>query len=112
MTEEQGDSELDKSTDPYFIDEAMLEMSEFISQMSEVEGYLYDVEMETGLQLENVSMSMPLQLDLLVNEDGSVVLGGSPPLYYAETTILPVFHQLNIKICVNENSERDGGNNE
>ena len=112
MTEEQDDSELNKSEDPYFIDEAMLEMSEFISQMSAVEGYLYDVEMETSMQLENVSMSMPLQLDLHVNEDGSIVLGGSPPLYYAETTILPVFHQLNIKICVTENSERDAGSNE
>lgn len=112
MTEEQSDNELTESVDTYFIDEAMLEMSEFISQMSEVEGYLYDGEMKTAMQLENVSMSMPLQLDLHVNEDGSVVLGGSPPLYYAETTILPVFHQLNIKISVNENSKRDAGSNE
>ena len=94
------------------IDESMLEWSEFISQMTEVDGYLRDDEMGTAMQLETVEMSMPIQLDLHVGEDGRVILSGSPPLYYVDTTILPVFHQLSIKIGVTENMKSDAGSDE
>ena len=94
------------------IDEAMLEWSEFVSQMTEVDGYLVDYEMGTAMQLEHVEMSMPVQLDLSINDDGSVVIGGSPPIYYVETTFAPVFHQLNIKIGVTINQNEDAGSTE
>jgi hypothetical protein len=94
------------------IDETMLEWSDFISQMTEVDGYLRDDEMGTAMQLEKVEMSMPIQLDLHVAEDGRVILGGSPPLYYVDTTILPVFHQLSIKIAVTENTNSNAGSDE
>jgi hypothetical protein len=84
-------------------------MGEFVAQMTDVEGYLVDHEMRTAMQLEHVELSIPVQIDLLVNEDGTVVIGSSPPLYYADTTILPVFHQLDIKIAVNENPDHYGG---
>ena len=90
----------------------MLEWSEFISQMTEVDGYLRDDEMGTAMQLEMVEMSMPIQLELHVGEDGQVILGGSPPLYYVNTTILPVFHQLSIKIGVTETRNSDAGSDE
>ena len=92
------------------IDEAMLNMGEFLSQMTDVDGYLRDTGMLTAMQLEKVNLSMPIQLDLQMKNDGSLALGGSPPLYYAETTFLPVFHQLtvNIKVEEKENLQSDG----
>ena len=56
---------------------------------------------------EDVEMSIPIQLDLHVNDDGRVTIGGSPPLFYVDTTVMPVFHQLKVTINVNENSEND-----
>jgi hypothetical protein len=99
-------------TDTDEIDEAMLAMSEFVVQMSDVEGYLVDEEMMTSMQLEKVGLSIPIQLDLHVRDDGTVRLGCSPPLYYAATTILPVFHQLNINIKLTENTRNDAGSSE
>ena len=87
------------------IDEAMLEMGDFISQMTEVDGYLFDAEWNTATMLEEVELSIPIQLDLHVDDNGSVVIGTAPPLYYVETTFMPVFHQLNVKINVTENNE-------
>ena len=109
--ENQSDSTAHEETDGGLIDEAMLAMGDFLSQMTDVDGYLFNAEMLTAMRLEKVNMSMPVQLDLHVREDGSVLLGGSPPLYYAETTFLPVFHQLtiNIKVEEKENQESDGG---
>ena len=106
------DSALPEQLDAGEIDEAMLEMSEFIAQMTDVEGYLYDLDMLTSMQLEKVNLSIPIQLDLHVMEDGSVRLGGSPPLYYADTTFLPVFHQMNINIKLNENRDSHAGSDE
>jgi hypothetical protein len=89
------------------IDEAMLEMGDFIAQMADVDGYLEDIEMGTATRLQHVEMEMPLQLDMHVNDDGSLVLGGSPPLYYVSTTVSPVFHQFKVKIHVTENDEQN-----
>jgi hypothetical protein len=92
---------------PAIIDEAMLAMSEFVAQMTEVDGYLFDEEWQVATRLEDVEMSIPIQLDLHVNDDGRVTIGGSPPLFYVDTTVMPVFHQLKVTINVNENSEND-----
>lgn len=87
-----------EGNDDSWVDEAMLEMGEFVSQMTDVDGYMFDAEMSTALRVEKIKMSMPIQLEIQVSDNGSVVLGGSPPLYYTETTFSPVFHQLTINI--------------
>ena len=109
--EELTDGRVSEEADGGLIDEAMLEMREFLFQMTDVDGYLPDMETNTAMQLEQVDLSMPVQLDFNVRADGSILLGASPPLYYAETTFLPVFHQLtiNIKIEEKENLKNDGG---
>jgi hypothetical protein len=100
-----------EGNDDRLVDEAMLEMGEFLSQMTDVEGYMFDAEMSAALRVEKVEMSMPIQLDIQVTASGSVILGGSPPLFYTETTFSPVFHQLTINIIAEhkEKQERDGG---
>lgn len=90
------------------IDEAMLDMASFLTQVTSVEGYLYDEEAETAMQLSSVELSMPVQLDLQVSDAGQVTLGGSPPLYYTETSIMPVFHQMKLTIAVDETKEDHG----
>lgn len=84
------------------IDEAMLEIGDFVSQMSDIDGYLTSEEAEFALEMEKVDLDMPLQLDIRVAEDGRVNIGSSPPLYYVETTIMPVFHQIQISIDVDK----------
>lgn len=87
-----------EETYPEIIDEAMLNFAAFFVQMTEVDGYIADAEMQTACRIEKLELSMPVQLDLHVMDDGSVRLGGSPPLYYTETTVMPVFHQLRIHV--------------
>lgn len=108
--ENLNDKSLPQESDS-LIDEAMLDMGEFLSQMTDVDGYLFDRDTRAAMQIERVNMSMPIQLDLLVNDDGSVALGGSPPLYYTETSFLPVFHQLTLTVIVEEktNHKNNGG---
>src|SRR5687768_5074010 len=96
-----------EGNDDSLVDEAMLGIGEFVSQMTDVDGYMFDTEMSTALRVEKVEMSMPMQLDIQVREDGSVILGGSPPLYYTETTFSPVFHQLTINIIAEKKEKQE-----
>jgi hypothetical protein len=86
------------------IDEAMVPMHEQIVAMLEItEGQLEtDVE-GFRMQLESVGVELPVQLDVIVNDDGEVVIGSSPPLYYLETGVLPVFHHIRFNAVAIEN---------
>lgn len=80
------------------IDEAMLEIGDFVGQMSEIDGYLFSGEEQFNLYAERISLDMPVQLDIKVTDTGIVKIGSSPPLYYVETSIMPVFHQIRINM--------------
>ncbi|UII31262.1 hypothetical protein LVD17_23505 [Fulvivirga ulvae] len=96
MTMDQGyDNQPD---DDQKVDEAMLELGDFVYEMSDIDGYLTSTEAEFALKMENVELDIPVQLDIRVAPDGTVQIGGSPPLYYVETTVMPVFHQMKINI--------------
>ena len=41
---------------------------------------------------------MPVENGVTVDDDGKVTLHGSPPTQLTETTILPVFHQMKLKV--------------
>ncbi|HEX2532624.1 MAG TPA: hypothetical protein VHK69_02745 [Chitinophagaceae bacterium] len=50
---------------------------------------------------EAVAVEMPVELEVLVGADGTVQLGSAPPLYYADTSLQPVYHGLKITITLN-----------
>ena len=82
------------------LDEAFLPFSEFIEELSDLEGKLIDSEGDEviNMEIERVDMQLPMQIDLTVDENGNVSIGGVPPLYYVETTFMPVFHQLSLRL--------------
>lgn len=84
------------------IDEAMLPFNEFAGSLSLFNGRITDDLNMASMHIENIQLSLPIQLDISVDENGDVTLGASPPLYYISTTVLPVFH--NIKLTVSKHS--------
>jgi len=80
------------------IDEAMLPFSELMEGLSDHTGKVGDETAGFIMQVEKIKAGFPLQMDIQVDEDGQVVLGGSPPLYYFETSVMPVFHNLKITL--------------
>jgi hypothetical protein len=49
--------------------------------------------------IDQVDVEMPIEMRVEVNEAGQVTLMGSPPTQRTETTVLPVFHQMRIRVC-------------
>lgn len=93
-----GEPQEEQTNETKVIDEAMLEMSGFIDEMTDLDVYLVAEEEDFAMYAEKVTLDLPVQLDIGVLDDGQVVIGSSPPLYYVETTIMPVFHQLKVTI--------------
>lgn len=55
---------------------------------------------EGGLRLDAVVVSMPLELQTEVTADGEVGLAVSPPRQAIVTTVMPVLHQLTLRVEV------------
>lgn len=55
---------------------------------------------KTGLvmTIEQLTVDMPIELKVTVNNDGKVNIKGSPPTQLVKTTVMPVFHQMRLRI--------------
>lgn len=89
------------------LDEAFLPLADFIKEVTDIDAEISDRKTGMTMTAETIDMSMPIELDLQVEENGDVLIGAIPPLYYVETTVLPVFHQLTINLELT-NPEADG----
>lgn len=81
------------------IDEAFVQLSEHLKALANIRGTVCEDE-EAGFstRVERIKAEMPVELDVRVEEDGTVNLGSTPPVYYANTSLQPVFHYMKITI--------------
>jgi hypothetical protein len=80
------------------IDEAMMSIREMVSFFFESFEDITDNEEGVAMGIEKISLDMPVHLDVVLNNDGSVELGTAPPLYKVDTSFSPIFHQLKFTI--------------
>lgn len=50
------------------------------------------------MTIDRIKLTLPVELRVVVAEDGSIHLKGSPPTQRTETTIMPVFHRLQLEV--------------
>jgi hypothetical protein len=92
--------------DPSKPDLSLLEMTNLLEGLIDFEELVapFDDETFVRTRIESAEMSLPLELDLVANSDGTgVEFRVAPPIYRLETTFAPVFHQLKIRIESIEN---------
>ena len=80
------------------IDEAFEQVAEFIDQLTDIEGQVLDPEHGINMEIEEATLGIPIQLELIVDEQGQVALGIAPPIYYVETSVIPVFHHIELSL--------------
>jgi hypothetical protein len=85
---------MENTTEPRLIDEAMMTVEEMVSDLTEPLDEIVDEENGVLMGISSISVDMPIQLDVVVDDNGKVHLGTTPPLYHLETSFMPVFHQL------------------
>jgi len=81
-------------------DLALMPLSEFIVAMA---GFRDDTHAPPdGIVPTAVELDLPVELDVERKPDGTVHLGGGPPTQKIETSVMPVFHRLAVRIIATE----------
>ncbi len=80
------------------IDRASLPLAEFILNASDLEGGTQGEATDDPMRIERAKLGMPVELEIVVDERGEVTLGATPPLYYLDTSVMPVFHQVTLTL--------------
>ncbi len=65
-----------------------------------------------GLDIELLRVSLPVELEIRLDETGALQVGGAPPLFRTRTAFTPVYHQLTLRIVGTvgtDQAEEQGG---
>ncbi len=92
------------------VDEDFISFSDLVEDLSDIDGSIKGVfnDDAVNMEIEEVEMEVPVELSISVDDMGKVTLGGTPPQYSVETTIMPVFHQLKLKLITIDKFEQNG----
>ncbi len=85
------------------IEEKYLSIRQLIEAITPDEGKVADDWGASSMTVEGLEIDMPVEMDLRANGGGEngIEMGMAPPLYYADTSIQPVFHQIRMTVKVN-----------
>jgi hypothetical protein len=88
------------------VDEAFVPLAELLPQLLPLVPDLYDADAGVRSRVTGLDVETPVELDIVVDADGRVRLGGTPPIYHVETSTLPVFHAIRM-VAVRDREEAD-----
>lgn len=92
-------------TNPVNNDSLLMPFSQLIHDLVDYNKNLEDPLSGQVMTVEQVKLNMPVEINIAVDDQGKVTLNGSPPTQRTETTILPVFHQLKLRVVRDEDGE-------
>lgn len=84
------------------MDEAFLPLHAMIEKATAIEGELYDNENGVHSYVYEFEVYTPIELDIIVDEEGKVKIGSIPPMYRVETSFRPSFHAIRINAVKSE----------
>ena len=86
------------------INDDFIPLHEFVDEFISIDTYMEShFEYQTiAMQVQKITTETPCQLSIEVDENGQVQIGSIPPLYYVETSFMPVFHNIKINFELEE----------
>jgi hypothetical protein len=83
----------------------LMPFSQLVEELTNYEKQQVDPNTGFAMTIEQLTVDMPIELKVTVNNDGTVNLKGSPPTQLVKTTVMPVFHQMQIRIVREDGDE-------
>jgi hypothetical protein len=80
------------------LSEDSIDLADLIELTADIEGWISTPEAEVQMTIENVTMSLPVQLEFGEWPDGALAIGAIPPAHYVSTSFTSVFHQLQLTL--------------
>lgn len=84
----------------YLENEDFIPLSEFIDEMGSIDYFIEEQFAGTNVSMsvEKLKAESACQLLIEIDEENEIRIGAIPPMYYVETTIMPVFHKIRLTI--------------
>lgn len=89
------------------IDEAFMPFREVVERMLAFENEFVDEEAGVHTYVYECEIESPVELDVARDEDGTLHVGSTPPLYYERTSFLPSFHRLRFRAEISRGDNGD-----
>ena len=89
------------------MDEAFLPFQQIIERMLSFGGEFVDDEAGVRSYIYECEIESPVELDVVWDEQGTLRIGSTPPLYYVDTSIRPSFHRLRFIAQLSEDFDGD-----
>ena len=83
------------------MDEAFFSLNNIINDLNPAPAEFWDEEEGVHSYIDRFDIDMPVELAITVDENGKVIIGTTPPLYYVDTTYRPSYHQIRFTAEVN-----------
>jgi hypothetical protein len=87
------------------MDEAFMPFQQIIERMLSFGGEFVDDEAGVRSYIYECEIESPVELDVVWDEQGTLRIGSTPPLYYVDTSIRPSFHRLRLIAQLSEDSD-------
>jgi hypothetical protein len=89
--------------EPKPFDESLLHFSAFVESLTaDLGGRVTDEDDIASMSVEEVLVTMPVELEISIDENAHLVVGGAPPTQRTETSVMPVFHRLTLRLVRDE----------
>ncbi|MEO1209368.1 MAG: hypothetical protein AAFX78_07480 [Cyanobacteria bacterium J06638_20] len=88
------------SIEPFEGSDPLMPVADLIHTLTDYEKQRVDPDTGQGLTVEEIKVNMPVELRISVDDAGQVTLRGAAPTQRTATTVLPVFHQM--QLCIVE----------
>lgn len=83
----------------------LMPVAQLVEELTDYEKQIVDPQTGYAMTIEQLMVDMPIELKVTVNQDGSVNLKSSPPTQLVKTTIMPVFHQMRLRVVREDGDE-------
>ncbi len=81
------------------MDDALSAVSAIVEQFQLLLEPQYEEETGLLLEVDEIKLNLPVELDVELDEEGRLVAGMAPPTQQVETSFMPVFHQIKLTIA-------------
>lgn len=79
------------------MDSSFISLQEMIEKILDIQGAeIKDDDTGIHFYIDEMEVGTPIELDVVVDENGKVKIGAIPPLYRVNTSYRPSYHQVNI----------------
>ena len=87
------------------IDEAFMPFEQIVARMLSFNGEIVDEEAGVRSYIYRCEVESPVEFDVFRDEDGTLQIGSTPPLYYVDTSFRPSYHKVRIKAELSEDTD-------